>query len=187
MLSRAAFRWRPPARARPRSPRWPTLLPRGTPVYFSAVPTLTPQELVAGAALLRKGGLEPVVHIAARRIPAAADLQDLLDQAARRSRCQTAAGDRRRRRYGRRLSRRAGGHPERPPARGRHRGDRHRRLSGRPCPHRRRPAGSRARPEDRRGARGRLARAYRQPVLVFARRGGRPGSSACAPAASRCR
>ena len=54
------------------------LLPRGTPVYFSAVPTLTPQELVAGAALLRKGGLEPVVHIAARRIPAAADLQDLL-------------------------------------------------------------------------------------------------------------
>ena len=54
------------------------VLPRGTPVYFSAVPTLTPQELVAGAALLRKGGLEPVVHIAARRIHAAADLQDLL-------------------------------------------------------------------------------------------------------------
>ena len=54
------------------------VLPRGTPVYFSAVPTLTAQELVAGAALLRKGGLEPVVHIAARRIPAAVDLQDLL-------------------------------------------------------------------------------------------------------------
>ena len=54
------------------------LLPRGTPVYFSAVPTLTAQELVAGAASLRKGGLEPVVHIAARRIRAAADLQDLL-------------------------------------------------------------------------------------------------------------
>ena len=54
------------------------VLPRGTPVYFSAVPTLTAQELVTGAALLRKGGLEPVVHIAARRIPAAADLQDLL-------------------------------------------------------------------------------------------------------------
>ncbi len=54
------------------------VLPRGTPVYFSAVPTLTPQELVAGAVLLRKGGLEPVVHIAARRIHAAADLQDLL-------------------------------------------------------------------------------------------------------------
>jgi methylenetetrahydrofolate reductase (NADPH) len=54
------------------------VLPRGTPVYFSAVPTLTAQELVAGAALLRKGGLEPVVHIAARRFPAAADLHDLL-------------------------------------------------------------------------------------------------------------
>jgi len=54
------------------------VLPRGTPVYFSAVPTLTAQELVTGAALLRKGGLEPVVHIAARRIHAAADLQDLL-------------------------------------------------------------------------------------------------------------
>jgi methylenetetrahydrofolate reductase (NADPH) len=54
------------------------ILPRATPVYFSAVPTLTAQELVAGAALLRKGGLEPVVHIAARRIPAAVDLQDLL-------------------------------------------------------------------------------------------------------------
>jgi methylenetetrahydrofolate reductase (NADPH) len=54
------------------------LVPPATPVYFSAVPTITPQELVAGAALLRKSGLEPVVHIAARRIGAAADLQDLL-------------------------------------------------------------------------------------------------------------
>ncbi|MBI3704281.1 MAG: methylenetetrahydrofolate reductase [Rhizobiales bacterium] len=54
------------------------VLPSGTSVYFSAVPTLTARELVAGAALLRKGGLEPVVHIAARRIAAAADLQDLL-------------------------------------------------------------------------------------------------------------
>ncbi len=54
------------------------LLPRGTPVYFSAVPTITPHELVTAAAMLRKAGLEPVVHIAARRIRAAADLQDLL-------------------------------------------------------------------------------------------------------------
>ena len=54
------------------------LLPRGTPVYFSAVPTITPQELVAAAVLLRKGGLEPVIHIAARRIATAANLQDLL-------------------------------------------------------------------------------------------------------------
>jgi methylenetetrahydrofolate reductase (NADPH) len=54
------------------------LMPGGTPVYFSAVPTITPQELIAAAALLRKSGLEPVVHIAARRMRAAADLQNLL-------------------------------------------------------------------------------------------------------------
>jgi methylenetetrahydrofolate reductase (NADPH) len=54
------------------------LLPSGTPVYFSAVPTIEPPELIAAAALLRKSGLEPVVHIAARRIRAAADLQNLL-------------------------------------------------------------------------------------------------------------
>lgn len=54
------------------------LLPRDTPVYFSAVPTITPHELVTAAAMLRKAGLEPVIHIAARRIDAAADLQDLL-------------------------------------------------------------------------------------------------------------
>jgi methylenetetrahydrofolate reductase (NADH) len=54
------------------------ILPPATPVYFSAVPTITPQELIAAAALLRKSGLEPVVHIAARRMRAAADLQNLL-------------------------------------------------------------------------------------------------------------
>lgn len=54
------------------------ILPAGTPIYFSAVPTITSAELVAGAALLRKSGLEPVVHIAARRMGTAADLQNLL-------------------------------------------------------------------------------------------------------------
>jgi methylenetetrahydrofolate reductase (NADPH) len=54
------------------------LLPPGTPVYFSAVPTIEPPELIAAAALLRKSGLEPIVHIAARRVRAAADLQGLL-------------------------------------------------------------------------------------------------------------
>ncbi len=54
------------------------LLPAATPVYFSAVPTIAPDELVAAAANLHKVGLEPVVHIAARRLRAAADLQDLL-------------------------------------------------------------------------------------------------------------
>jgi methylenetetrahydrofolate reductase (NADPH) len=54
------------------------ILPPATPVYFSAVPTIEPPELIAAAALLRKSGMEPVVHIAARRMRAAADLQDLL-------------------------------------------------------------------------------------------------------------
>jgi len=54
------------------------LLPGGTAVYFSAVPTIEPPELITAAALLRKSGLEPIVHIAARRIRVAADLQNLL-------------------------------------------------------------------------------------------------------------
>jgi methylenetetrahydrofolate reductase (NADPH) len=54
------------------------LLPPETPVYFSAVPSIQPHELITAAALLRKSGLEPVVHIAARRIRVAADLQNLL-------------------------------------------------------------------------------------------------------------
>jgi methylenetetrahydrofolate reductase (NADPH) len=54
------------------------LLPGGTAVYFSAVPTIEPPELIAAAALLRKSGLEPIVHIAARRIRVTADLQNLL-------------------------------------------------------------------------------------------------------------
>jgi methylenetetrahydrofolate reductase (NADPH) len=56
------------------------LLAAATPVYFSAVPTIEPGELVADAALLRKSGLEPVVHIAARRIRSADSLQDLLSR-----------------------------------------------------------------------------------------------------------
>jgi len=54
------------------------VVPAGTHVYFSAVPTVGPQELIAAAALLRKSGLEPVIHIAARRIGATEDLQNLL-------------------------------------------------------------------------------------------------------------
>ena len=53
------------------------ILPRATPVYFSAVPTITPAEIVTAAASLRKAGLEPVIHIAARRITSARALQDL--------------------------------------------------------------------------------------------------------------
>jgi methylenetetrahydrofolate reductase (NADPH) len=54
------------------------IVPPGTPVYFSAVPTITRQEVVTAAASLRKAGLEPVIHVAARRLANAVDLQDLL-------------------------------------------------------------------------------------------------------------
>jgi methylenetetrahydrofolate reductase (NADPH) len=54
------------------------LVPPGTPIYFSAVPTVGPRELIDAAVLLRKAGLEPVIHIAARRIVSAGHLQDLL-------------------------------------------------------------------------------------------------------------
>jgi methylenetetrahydrofolate reductase (NADPH) len=54
------------------------ILPPATLVYFSAVPTIQPLELISAAALLRKAGLEPVIHIAARRIRATADLQNLI-------------------------------------------------------------------------------------------------------------
>lgn len=49
-----------------------------TPIYFSAVPTITRQEIVAAAVSLRKAGLEPVIHIAARRLASAVALQELL-------------------------------------------------------------------------------------------------------------
>ena len=54
------------------------VLPPGTPVYLSAVPTHERAELVGAAAALRKAGLEPVAHIAARRIASAGQLPDLL-------------------------------------------------------------------------------------------------------------
>jgi methylenetetrahydrofolate reductase (NADPH) len=53
-------------------------VPAGTAVYFSAVPTFAPRDLIGAASLLRKAGLEPVIHIAARRIAAADDLRNLL-------------------------------------------------------------------------------------------------------------
>ena len=54
------------------------IVPPATPIYFSAVPTITRQEIVAAAASLRKAGLEPIIHVAARRLASAADLQELL-------------------------------------------------------------------------------------------------------------
>jgi len=54
------------------------ILPPGTPVYVTAVPTAASEETVAAAAALRRAGLEPVVHIAARRLESAAALENLL-------------------------------------------------------------------------------------------------------------
>jgi methylenetetrahydrofolate reductase (NADPH) len=55
------------------------LLAPGTPVYLTAVPTMDPRELVRAAAGLRSAGLEPIAHLAARRLASADQLQKLLD------------------------------------------------------------------------------------------------------------
>ena len=54
------------------------ILTAATQVYITAVPTAAPDETVAAAAALRKTGLEPVVHIAARRLSSEGQLKDLL-------------------------------------------------------------------------------------------------------------
>jgi methylenetetrahydrofolate reductase (NADPH) len=54
------------------------ILPRGTPLYLTAVPSQDRHELVTAAAAVRKAGLEPVAHIAARRFAGATLLQELL-------------------------------------------------------------------------------------------------------------
>ncbi|HEY6022706.1 MAG TPA: hypothetical protein VIV34_00845 [Pseudolabrys sp.] len=54
------------------------ILPRGTPVYLTAVPTQDARELVKSAAALRNSGIEPVAHIAARRFVSASALRELL-------------------------------------------------------------------------------------------------------------
>jgi methylenetetrahydrofolate reductase (NADPH) len=54
------------------------VLPKATAVYLSAVPNLDASELIAAAVALRKAGLEPVAHIAARRLASADHLAELL-------------------------------------------------------------------------------------------------------------
>jgi len=54
------------------------VLPPGTPLYLTAVSTQDAPELAGAAAASRKAGLEPVPHIAARRLEGTAALQDLL-------------------------------------------------------------------------------------------------------------
>jgi methylenetetrahydrofolate reductase (NADPH) len=54
------------------------VLPPGTQVYLTAVPGVDPRTQIEAAAGLRKAGLEPVAHIAARRIASAGQLNELL-------------------------------------------------------------------------------------------------------------
>jgi methylenetetrahydrofolate reductase (NADH) len=54
------------------------ILKPGTSVYVTAVPKAATDETVVAAAALRKTGLEPVIHIAARRLTSADTLQDVL-------------------------------------------------------------------------------------------------------------
>ncbi len=53
-------------------------VPAGTMVYLTAVPHQSAAELTLSAARLRRAGLEPVAHIAARRLASLDDLHDLL-------------------------------------------------------------------------------------------------------------
>ena len=54
------------------------ILKPGTSVYLTAIPTGALDETIAAASALRKAGLEPVVHVAARRLASAETLRDLL-------------------------------------------------------------------------------------------------------------
>ncbi|HZD90826.1 MAG TPA: methylenetetrahydrofolate reductase [Pseudolabrys sp.] len=54
------------------------MVPPGTMIYLTAVPNQTAAELTASAARLRRAGLEPVAHIAARRLAGRDPLRDLL-------------------------------------------------------------------------------------------------------------
>ncbi len=54
------------------------ILPPGTPLYLTAVPTQDSGELIKAAAAARKAGMEPVAHIAARRLAGAEALKEML-------------------------------------------------------------------------------------------------------------
>lgn len=54
------------------------LVPPGTMVYLTAVPHQSAAELTQAAARVRRAGLEPVAHIAARRLAGLDEMRDLL-------------------------------------------------------------------------------------------------------------
>src|SRR3569623_1689748 len=53
-------------------------VPAGTEIYLTAVPAQTQDELVTAARNVRRAGLEPVVHVAARRLESTQSLTDAL-------------------------------------------------------------------------------------------------------------
>jgi methylenetetrahydrofolate reductase (NADPH) len=55
-------------------------VPAGTEIYLTAVPTQTQDELIAAARNVRRAGLEPVVHVAARRLESTDVLTGLLSR-----------------------------------------------------------------------------------------------------------
>jgi methylenetetrahydrofolate reductase (NADPH) len=55
-------------------------VPKGTEIYLPAVPTQSDDDLVLAAANVRQAGLEPVVHIAARRVVSVEALSRLLSR-----------------------------------------------------------------------------------------------------------
>lgn len=54
------------------------VIPRGTPIYITAIPGQSIAELAGSAASVRNAGFEPVVHVAARRLASANELDETL-------------------------------------------------------------------------------------------------------------
>ncbi len=77
----APSRWAP-TRPRTRSAS-PSLLPAGTPVYVNHLPRRALADTLPALIALAEAGLEPVPHVAARRIVARAEAEAFLKQAVR--------------------------------------------------------------------------------------------------------
>ena len=119
---------------------------------------------------LRQAGLEPVPHIAARRVASREQVQSFLQRAVEDGRRRQGAADRRRRgRAGRPLRLRGGAAARRSARRLRHPADRVCRLSGGPSAHPDRDAARRARREAGAGPRAGAGGLRRHPVLASRR------------------
>src|SRR5689334_634846 len=56
------------------------IVPAGTSVYISSVPTQAADEAIAHAARLRRGGFEPVPHLAVRRFASVGEIDRFLSR-----------------------------------------------------------------------------------------------------------